>query len=235
MVWVISGRDQETLNDWLGHIPRLGLSAEHGCFLKYPFSKEWKDLTEGMDMSWQKDVMDVFNYFSERTQGSFVEKKKCSIAWHYRLADPDYGAFQANECRNVLEDGVLSNRAVEILTGKRNLEVRPMALNKGSIVMRLFEERNNSTQHLDSPFDFILCVGDDRTDEDMFRVLQQRQRAESAVQDEDPAIIGFEQSCGFNDSKTWCVTIGHKAKKTLASWHIPSPRDFVSALAECVD
>ena len=46
MVWVISGRDQETLNDWLGHIPRLGLSAEHGCFLKYPFSKEWKVMSK---------------------------------------------------------------------------------------------------------------------------------------------------------------------------------------------
>lgn len=90
-VWVVSGRDQETLSAWLGHLPNLGLSAEHGCFMKFPKEKEWMDLTEGFEMAWQEEVLEIFSYYTERTPGSFIEKKRCAISWHYRLADPDYG------------------------------------------------------------------------------------------------------------------------------------------------
>ncbi|KNE70695.1 trehalose-phosphatase [Allomyces macrogynus ATCC 38327] len=43
-VVVISGRDQATLHKWLGGIPRLGLSAEHGCFVRFPEASDWVDL-----------------------------------------------------------------------------------------------------------------------------------------------------------------------------------------------
>jgi trehalose-phosphatase len=90
-IWVISGRDQETLENWLGGIPNLGFSAEHGCFMKQPNSDNWVNMLEGVDMSWKNDVVKIFDYYTERTQGSFVEHKKSSITWHYRLADPQYG------------------------------------------------------------------------------------------------------------------------------------------------
>lgn len=45
--------------------------------------------------------------------------------------------------------------------GKKNLEVRPQAINKGEIVKRLL------LKHAD--VDFVFCAGDDKTDEDMFR------------------------------------------------------------------
>ena len=69
-VWIISGRDQEFLNETLGHIPGLGFSAEHGAFMKHPGSDKWENLAESTDMSWQKEVMDVFEKYTERTQGS---------------------------------------------------------------------------------------------------------------------------------------------------------------------
>lgn len=40
-VYVISGRDQAALDMWLGHIEHLGMSAEHGCYIKNPKSEEW--------------------------------------------------------------------------------------------------------------------------------------------------------------------------------------------------
>lgn len=79
------------------------------------------------------------------------------------MADPEFGAFQAKECQNHLENAVLSKLPVEILVGKKNLEVRPTIINKGEIVKRLL------SQHPD--VEFILCAGDDKTDEDMFRAL----------------------------------------------------------------
>jgi trehalose 6-phosphate synthase/phosphatase len=90
-IWVISGRDQETLDNWLGGIRNLGFSAEHGCFMRQPNSDHWINMLEDVDMSWKTDVVKIFDYYTERTQGSFVEHKKSSITWHYRLADPQYG------------------------------------------------------------------------------------------------------------------------------------------------
>ena len=68
-VWIISGRDQAFLDEWMGHISELGLSAEHGSFMRYPRSDEWENLTDKTDMSWQSEVMNVYQHYTERTQG----------------------------------------------------------------------------------------------------------------------------------------------------------------------
>jgi trehalose 6-phosphate synthase/phosphatase len=68
-VWIISGRDQAFLDEWMGHIPELGLSAEHGSFMRHPRSRDWENLTETTDMSWQSDVIDVFQHYTDKTQG----------------------------------------------------------------------------------------------------------------------------------------------------------------------
>ncbi|KAF9971642.1 threalose-6-phosphate phosphatase [Actinomortierella ambigua] len=163
IVWVISGRDQKVLEEWLGSVGDIGFSAEHGSFMRQPGSKKWANLTESLDMGWKNDVIEIFTYYTERTQGSFIEHKRSSLTWHYRMADPEFGAFQAKECQNHLENAVLSKLPVEILVGKKNLEVRPTIVNKGEIVKRLL------AQHPD--VEFVLCAGDDKTDEDMFRAL----------------------------------------------------------------
>ncbi|KAF9173617.1 threalose-6-phosphate phosphatase [Mortierella sp. AD011] len=163
IVWVISGRDQKVLEEWLGSVKNLGFSAEHGSFMRQPGSSKWVNLTESLDMSWKNDVIEIFTYYTERTQGSFIEHKRSSLTWHYRMADPEFGAFQAKECQNHIENAVLSKLPVEILVGKKNLEVRPTIVNKGEIVKRLL------SQHPD--VEFVMCAGDDKTDEDMFRAL----------------------------------------------------------------
>ncbi|KAL1925049.1 uncharacterized protein VTP21DRAFT_4703 [Calcarisporiella thermophila] len=207
VVWVISGRDQKTLMEWLGGVRNLGLSAEHGCFLKNPGVDRWINLTEQIDMSWQNEVNAIFNYYTERTQGSFVEHKICSIAWHYRMADPAYGEFQAKECQNHLRQAIVSKLPVDILVGKKNLEVRPISINKGGVVQRLLAAH--------SSLDFVMCAGDDKTDEDMFRAIKNAGKLRGVEE---------EQYHQFR------VTIGAETKKTLASWHVPTPEELVSIL-----
>lgn len=68
-VWIISGRDQAFLDEWMGHISELGLSAEHGSFMREPKSEEWINLTEKEDMSWQGEVLKIFQQYTEKTQG----------------------------------------------------------------------------------------------------------------------------------------------------------------------
>ncbi|KAG9687786.1 glycosyltransferase family 20 protein, partial [Aureobasidium melanogenum] len=206
-VWIISGRDQAFLDEWMGHISELGLSAEHGSFLRKPKSEHWENLTEKEDMSWQQKVIDTFQHYTERTQGSFIERKKIALTWHYRRADPDWGVHQANECRKLLENTVAKEYDVEVMPGKANLEVRPKFVNKGEIAKRLVEEYGHEQGM--AP-EFVLCLGDDFTDEDMFRSLSNSKLPKEHV---------------------FSVTVGASSKQTLASWHLLEPSDVISAVA----
>ncbi|KAI9279648.1 trehalose-phosphatase [Sporodiniella umbellata] len=85
VVWVISGRDQVFLDTSLGSkVPRLGLSAEHGSFMKK--SHQWKDMLENADMSWKNQSLILFEKYTASNPGTVVEHKKSSITWHYRNA-----------------------------------------------------------------------------------------------------------------------------------------------------
>ncbi|KAF2201668.1 hypothetical protein GQ43DRAFT_448651 [Delitschia confertaspora ATCC 74209] len=204
-VWIISGRDQAFLEEWMGHISELGLSAEHGSFMRRPRSEDWENLTEKEDMSWQSEVLRVFQEYTEKTQGSFVERKKIALTWHYRRADPEYGAFQARECQKHLEKTVATKWDVEVMTGKANLEVRPRFVNKGEIAKRLVQEYGQ-----EGGLEFVFCAGDDFTDEDMFRSLRQSKLPTNHV---------------------FSVTVGASSKQTLASWHVVEPADIIAVIS----
>ncbi|KAI9499786.1 glycosyltransferase family 20-domain-containing protein [Coemansia spiralis] len=203
-VCVISGRDRQFLELHLGGIKGLALSGEHGSFIRYP-GGDWLNLLAEMDMGWKEEVMSIFEFFTERTAGSTIEAKETSITWHYRNADPEYGEFQAKECMNHLENSVVSKRPVEILVGKKCLEVRPISVNKGEIVKRLLGT------HPDQ-WDFVACAGDDKTDEDMFRALRTMQRSDYP--------------------HYFTITVGPSDKKSAAAWHVTSSHKVVEALIE---
>jgi trehalose 6-phosphate synthase/phosphatase len=94
LVYIISGRDGAFLEQHLGHIEGLGMSAEHGGFIRTPGSRQWTNFTESMDMSWMSEVLEVFKYYTERTTGSHIEVKRSSVTWHYRATDPEWGCVQ---------------------------------------------------------------------------------------------------------------------------------------------
>jgi len=106
--------------------------------------------------------MDVFQHYTERTQGSFIERKRIALTWHFRRSDPDFGAFQACECKKHLENAVAKKWDVEVMNGKANLEVRPSFVNKGEIAKRLVNAYGAGKEE---PPEFVLCLGDDQTDE----------------------------------------------------------------------
>ncbi|KAJ0311317.1 uncharacterized protein N0V96_009128 [Colletotrichum fioriniae] len=214
-VWIISGRDQEFLTQHLGHIAGLGFSAEHGSFMKNPGSDEWVNLADEFDMGWQAEVMACFQSFTDRVPGSFVERKRCALTWHYRLADPEQGIHMARECQKELESTVAQKWDVEVMAGKANLEVRPTFINKGEIAKRLVHTYNSApaSEKHPGPVEFVLCLGDDFTDEDMFRALN--------------GLSGTE----VQHEHIFTVTVGASTKVTLARWHLLEPEDVVECVA----
>lgn len=102
VVYIVSGRDQAFLELHLGHVKHLGMSAEHGGFIRDPNNSNnhgsamedeetWVNFTEQLDMGWMDEVAEIFRYYTERTTGSHIEVKKSSITWHYRSSDPEWG------------------------------------------------------------------------------------------------------------------------------------------------
>jgi trehalose 6-phosphate synthase/phosphatase len=79
-VWIISGRDQEFLGQYLGHITGLGFSAEHGSFMRHPGHTKWENLAEKFDMSWQKEVMLCFQKYTELTPGTLPQQVRSAKA-----------------------------------------------------------------------------------------------------------------------------------------------------------
>lgn len=65
VVYIISGRDGEFLEEHLGHLKNVGFSAEHGGFVRERGSSVWTNFTESLDMSWMAEVEEIFRYYTE--------------------------------------------------------------------------------------------------------------------------------------------------------------------------
>ncbi|KAI1314892.1 hypothetical protein EDD11_001615 [Mortierella claussenii] len=168
VVYIMSGRTCDSLDEVFGSIDNIGLCAEGGCFLKPAGKKNWENqVQEGSDLQWRKKVMEMFEYYKERTPGSEIEEKSVPIVWHYRQADnPSYGLWQARECQNHIEEAIGSIYPIHAVVGRKCLEVMPRDVSKAHATKTIVEGLRQ--QHGADAFEFVLCVGDDRSDEDMF-------------------------------------------------------------------
>jgi trehalose 6-phosphate synthase/phosphatase len=159
-VHVVSGRRRDTLARWLGALP-LGLYAEHGLWSRPPGGADWS-APPLPAADWRDRVLAILADYAGRTPGALVEEKTAGLAWHYRMADPEYGALQANDLTLHLT-ALLSNAPVEILPGAKVIEIRPHGVHKGRIVHPILAAA--------PPGSRVVALGDDRTDEDLFAAL----------------------------------------------------------------
>jgi trehalose 6-phosphate synthase/phosphatase len=157
-VVVISGRTRKTLEDWLGELD-IGLIVEHGAWIKER-GRAWILLEPAQD-AWKKEVKEVLIQYVDRTPGASLEEKDYSLALHYRKVDAEIAPLRMREVKEDLLT-IASELNLEVLEGDKVLEVRNPGINKGRAALRLLSGKD---------WDFILAVGDDRTDEDLFSVL----------------------------------------------------------------
>jgi trehalose 6-phosphate synthase/phosphatase len=161
-VALTSGRRADDLDRWFGSIEGMWLIAEHGAELKPPNSS-WEPLRSPLPSNWKSPVMPILEHFVDRTPGSFVEEKNYALVWHYRMAEPEFGAWLANEMVSMLE-GMLAETELRAFRGEKVVEVKPVWANKGEAFERLFASCSRP--------DFVFAAGDDRTDEDLFARMQ---------------------------------------------------------------
>lgn len=158
-VVVISGRDRASLEKWL---KKTGVNfvAEHGTWIGR-VGEEWELCVKGLTTDWKGKIRPILEMFTQRTPGSFIEEKDYSLVWHYRKSQPELGSLRAKELTDDLRD-LLIGTGIQLLQGSKVLEVKPQDINKGKAALHWLEKQD---------WEFILAIGDDWTDEDMFSVL----------------------------------------------------------------
>jgi trehalose 6-phosphate synthase/phosphatase len=161
VVEMVSGRARDQVEAWFGALP-IALSAEHGIWFRASPTAAWESMIDVARLDWLADVRTILEEFTSATPGSFIEEKAASIAWHYRRAARGFGQMQARELRVRLSQA-MTGRPVDILEGKKVLEVLPRGANKARVVQRLLSREPSPT--------LIAAFGDDRTDEELFAAL----------------------------------------------------------------
>jgi trehalose 6-phosphate synthase/phosphatase len=156
-VVIISGRDRKTLDRWVSNVSN-GLVAEHGVWIKE--KKFWK-MIEMLSDEWKDEIKPILEVFVDRTPGSFIEEKDFSLVWHFRKVDPALSIVRVGELKDVLLH-ITANLNVGVLEGNKVIEVKDTGINKGKAAMYWMSKAR---------WDFILSIGDDWTDEDIFEVL----------------------------------------------------------------
>jgi len=156
---IISGRGQRTMERWLGDIP-CSLVAEHGALYRIESENAWES-QKLLSAEWKEQVYPILKTYEARVPGSLVEEKIFGLAWHYRKANLELGNIRSKELFDNLNE-YLSNTDLQIMHGKKVIEVRIGGVNKGTAADHFLNMEK---------WDFVLALGDDWTDEDLFKAL----------------------------------------------------------------
>lgn len=157
-IYLISGRSSAWLEEHFGSLP-IHLIAEHGAKCKFK-NDEWN--TEIQTHSeWQEKVHNIMSMYVRRCPDTFIEEKEFSTVWHYRNADAEQGKLKAKELMCELNDNI-NKRHLQVTMGNKIVEVRNRGIDKGTAIRKILSNKS---------YDFVFAVGDDKTDEDMFKTL----------------------------------------------------------------
>ncbi|KAF5746622.1 putative trehalose-6-phosphate synthase [Tripterygium wilfordii] len=165
-VFIVSGRGRSSLSEWLDPCEALGIAAEHGYFIRWDKNSEWEITSVAADLDWKNIVEPVMRLYTEATDGSNIEVKESALVWHHQDADPDFGSCQAKELLDHLEN-VLANEPAVVKRGQHIVEVKPQGVSKGLVAKKVLLRKVESGRRPD----FVMCIGDDRSDEDMFESI----------------------------------------------------------------
>jgi trehalose 6-phosphate synthase/phosphatase len=157
-VVIVSGRQRSDLESWFGELP-IGLIAEHGVWMR-PKGSDWQPL-KSIAPEWKNRVRPILQLHVDRLPGALLEEKEFSLAWHFRRADPEQSFMRARELLDDLAD-YTRNIDVQVLEGNKVLEVRRTNVTKGTAALDWLATVKP---------EFVLAVGDDWTDEDLFRAM----------------------------------------------------------------
>ncbi len=155
-VAVVSGRTTDFLHQHLAGL-EVTLVGEHGYRWLKDGHGEWELFNPHVNTEWKQSIREHLEQASLMTPGTHVEEKQSALVWHYRKADPEFGAWRARALLDELMS-MAANLPVTVHHGQKIVEVSSQQVSKGAAVDFLIK---------DWECDIALVAGDDQTDETM--------------------------------------------------------------------
>ncbi|KAI6023022.1 glycosyltransferase family 20 protein [Pisolithus microcarpus] len=151
-IWVLSGLPVKGALERLAErVPSVGIVAENGCFVKtreigkksngQSNGARWINMVANLDFAWKGPCIEILNYFTERTPGSFVEERATSIVWrfwtassHSHYSDRSWARRQAAEAQNHIFDSLGERYGLRIVPGQNSFLVLPNNISRSTAV-----------------------------------------------------------------------------------------------------
>lgn len=167
-IGVITGRRLEDVQK-LVKIRNIYYAGNHGLQIKgpdidflYPRLSHIKDILQKLTKLFEKALRGV--------KGVIIENKRFGLSVHYRLVE-DRDVGKVKEIFKKVASPFLNKRELKTMSGKKVLELVPsFNWNKGK-ALKLIEKQVLLAKNLKKGKVITIYLGDDRTDEDAFKVL----------------------------------------------------------------
>ncbi|KAJ5959865.1 uncharacterized protein N7479_007015 [Penicillium vulpinum] len=167
IVYIISNRSTEQLQETLKNLPsELGFIAENGCFLQEPESDSWIPFVPESAMKWRPGIKKMMDYFHERTEGSRIEERRCSLTFHYYDAlDRKLANRQASELADQI-NGARGRADFHVVREATCVKVEPphAVIGNGKSATYVLDHLPNIRYP-----EFLFAAGGSRSGEALFR------------------------------------------------------------------
>ncbi|MBI1883805.1 MAG: trehalose-phosphatase [Chlamydiae bacterium] len=193
---IVTGRSMDSILKLIP-LPKILFIANHGFEMKWgkktwthPLSKKLKPL--------YREILKKLKRGLSCFPGIFIENKKATLTVHYR----DVSLQQIPYLKKIVHHILSSHlKQIKLTSGKKVFEIRPRTnWDKGKALLKMGRVKNLSRDA------FKIYIGDDQTDEDVFRVLK---------------------------SKSLTVRVG-LSKKSYASHYVQSPKEVLDFLNQII-
>ena len=192
-VFIISGRSLKDIKNLVG-LKALYYIGNHGIELEGPGIRYINPKARRLRRAIQKSYIALKKNL--RVKGALIENKTYTLSLHYRLVSPARIPGLVKIFNETVKN-IKKSKKVKITEGKKVFEIRPDAKwDKGAMTCWILKKKSLKKY-------LPICIGDDKTDEDAFRILRNR---------------------GIT------ILVSRKKKKTAAQYRLKSPKEVVRFL-----
>ena len=195
-IFIISQKGISQIYEYFKEVNNLGIGVEDG--FKYIINNHdkksnWIKLIKDYESGWIKKCVLIITPYTERYEGSFIDIKESSVVWYYSECEQDLGKNLASILNSEL-NSLINDYNLKIINGKGYIEIIPFGINKGYFISHILKKYIKSGRKPD----FIMCIGDDNSDEKMFNYLNNKEN---------------EIKKYSNDATIYSITVGKKPSK----------------------
>ena len=197
-IFIVTNQQKEFLSEAFKEVNDIGLAGEYGFFYKPPKEKDYtkfSTLFSLKDWSWKETVLKILQSFKAKTEGSYIVNKEATIAWYYKDCDSYFGHLQANELTSHLNN-IFEGGRIDVVNGKDCVEIKPKNVNKGYFISHIIQNEFLNSKYVD----FVMAIGDDDSDEEMFKYLSSMEFQFNQLKKKEKEIVTFGVTVGKKPS-----------------------------------